>query len=352
MDNKNYISEDFETLMIQKSFEELLPEEKTFVLQHVKDQAEYDQLRNLFFQVIELGQEDDDLAPDPKVKAYLDQLFETGTKKSVVPWYNTPLFWSSITGIAAVFIFVFWWFNVQTPEKGLMAENRAIEKEKENQNEEPTFNHSDKKEIPTTVAPSMAQENSSQQDVSLDMVTMEEVSVSTSDYDAVEPPDPSDRYPALLPTDERVEEKSMTASASLPNAGNIPMGTALYAKGQDQLIKDIQSAVSSDKQKTQSVSESDMTDAVLSKEKSSKKEADVKTDDSEMVSGKYYLRLKVDANGKLDDVIILRSPNPGSKWDRQMIKVIRSQLGSFQPCIINGKRVPSELVIPVQLTFD
>ncbi len=84
MDNKNYISEDFETLMIQKSFEELLPEEKTFVLQHVKDQSEYDQLRNLFFQVIELGQEDDDLAPDPKVKAHLDQLFERDTKKSVV----------------------------------------------------------------------------------------------------------------------------------------------------------------------------------------------------------------------------------------------------------------------------
>jgi hypothetical protein len=27
-------------------------------------------------------------------------------------------------------------------------------------------------------------------------------------------------------------------------------------------------------------------------------------------------------------------------------------LESFQPCIINGKRVPSELVVPVQLTFD
>lgn len=350
MDNKNYISEDFETLMIQKSFEELLPEEKTFVLQHVKDQAEYDQLRNLFFQVIELGQEDNDLAPDPKVKAHLDQLFDSESKKSVVPWYNTPLFWSSISGIAAVFVLAFWWLNVQTPEKGLVAENRAVEKE--NQNEEPSFNHSDKKEIPTTVAPSMAQENSSQQDVSLDMVTMEEVSVSASDYDAVEPPDPSDRYPALLPTDERVEEKSMTASASLPNAGNIPMGTAFYAKGQDQLIKDIQSAVSSDKQKTQSVSESDMTDAVLSKEKASKKEADVKTVDSELVSGKYYLRLKVDANGKLDEVIILRSPNPGSNWDNQMVKAIRSQLGSFQPCIINGHKVPSEMVVPVQLTFD
>jgi hypothetical protein len=95
-----------------------------------------------------------------------------------------------------------------------------------------------------------------------------------------------------------------------------------------------------------------MTDAVLSKEKASKKEADVKTVDSELVSGKYYLRLKVDANGKLDEVIILRSPNPGSKWDSQMVKDIRSQLGAFQPCIINGHKVPSEMVVPVQLTFD
>ncbi len=350
MDHTNYISEDFETLMIQKSFEELLPEEKTFVLQHVKDQAEYDQLRNLFFQVIELGQEDNDLAPDPKVKAHLDQLFDSESKKSVVPWYNTPLFWSSISGIAALFVFAFLWFNVQTPEKGLMAENTSIDKK--DHNEEPSLNNPDKKEVPTTVAPSMAQENSSQQDVSLDMVTTEEVSVSASDYDPVEPPNPSDKYPAFSHSDERVEEKSMTTSTSLPNVGNTPMGTALYSKGQDQLIKDIQSAVLSDKQKTQSVSESDMTDAVLSKEKASKKEADVKTVDSELVSGKYYLRLKVDANGKLDEVIILRSPNPGSKWDSQMVKDIRSQLGAFQPCIINGHKVPSEMVVPVQLTFD
>jgi hypothetical protein len=27
-------------------------------------------------------------------------------------------------------------------------------------------------------------------------------------------------------------------------------------------------------------------------------------------------------------------------------------LGAFQPCIINGHKVPSEMVVPVQLTFD
>jgi hypothetical protein len=351
MDNKNYISEDFETLMIQKSFEELLPEEKTFVLQHVKDQVEYDQLRNLFFQVIELGQEDDDLAPDPKVKAQLDQLFESDSKKTVVPWYNTPLFWSSISGIAAVFVLVFWWLSVQTPETGLLAENRPVETEENS--DEPTLSASKDNSTSESNRAIVKQENSTNEVAQDNVVTMEEVSASAnSDYDAVEPPGPSYRYPALLPTEERVEEKSMTASASLPDAVSTPMGTALYTKGQEQLIKDIQSAVLSDKQKTQSVSESDMTDAVLSKEKASKKEADVKTDDSEMVSGKYYLRLKVDANGKLEDVIILRSPNQGSQWDKKMINVIRNQLESFEPCIINGKRVPSELVVPVQLTFD
>jgi septum formation inhibitor MinC len=351
MDNKNYISEDFETLMIQKSFEELLPEEKTFVLQHVKDQAEYDQLRNLLFQVIELGQDDDDLAPDPKVKAHLDQLFETGTKKSVVPWYNTPLFWSSISGIAAVFVLAFWWLNVQTPEKGLMAENRPIETEEKS--DEPTLSASKDNSSSDSNGAMVKQENSTNEVAQDNIVTMEEVSASAnSDYDAVEPPDPSDKYPALTPSDESVEEKSMNAPPRIPDAVGKPLGTALYTKGQDQLIKDIQSAVLSDKQKTKSVSESDMTDAVLSKEKASKKEADVKTVDSELVSGKYFLRLKVDANGKLEDVIILRSPNPGSKWDYQMVKAIRSQLGSFQPCVINGNKVPSDMVVPVQLTFD
>ena len=350
MDNKNYISEDFETLMIQKSFEELLPEEKTFVLQHVKDQAEYDQLRNLFFQVIELGQENDDLAPDPKVKAHLDQLFESDTKKSVVSWYNTPLFWSSISGIAAVFVFVFWWLNVQTPETGLLAENRPIETEEKS--DEPTLSAYKDNSTSDNNRAIVKQENSTNEVAQDNVVTMEEVSASASDYDLVEPPDPSDKYPALTPSDESVEEKSMNAPPRIPDAVGAPLGTALYTKGQEQLIKDIQSAVLSDKQKTQSVSESDMTDAVLSKEKASKKEADVKTVDSELASGKYYLRLKVDANGKLEDVIILRSPNPGSKWDRQMVKAIRNQLGAFQPCVINGNKVPSEMVVPVQLTFD
>jgi hypothetical protein len=350
MDNKNYISEDFETLMIQKSFEELLPEEKTFVLQHVKDQAEYDQLRNLFFQVIELGQEDDDLAPDPKVKAHLDQLFETRTKKSVVPWYNTPLFWSSISGIAAVFVLAFWWLNVQTPEKGLMAENKTAEKDE--RRDEPTLNASKDNPLSDGNGAIVEQKNSTSEVAHYDIVTMEEVSVSASDNDPVEPPDPSDNYSAISPSEERIEEKSMTASASVPNAVSTPMGTALYAKGQEQLIKDIQSAVLSHKKKPQSLSESDMTDAVFSKEKASKKEADVKSVDSELVSGKYFLRLKVDANGKLEDVIILRSPNPGSQWDRQMVNELRNQLGSFQPCVINGKKVPSELVVPVSMSFE
>ena len=350
MDNKNYISEDFETLMIQKSFEELLPEEKTFVLQHVKDQVEYDQLRNLFFQVMELGQEDDDLAPDPKVKAHLDQLFEDGSKNSVVPWYNTPLFWSSISGIAAVFVIAFWWLDLQTPEKGLMAENKTAEKDE--RRDEPTLNASKDNPLSDGNGAIVEQKNSTSDVAHYDLVTMEEVSVSASDNDPIEPPDPSDKYPALTPSEERVEEKSMTASASLPDAVNAPLGTALYSKGQEQLIKDIQTAVLARRKKNQSVSESDMTDAVLSKEKASKKEADIKTDNSELVSGKYYLRLKVDANGKLEDVIILRSPNQGSQWDKKMINVIQNQLESFQPCIINGKRVPSELVVPVQLTFD
>jgi len=38
MDTKSYINEDFETLLVQKSFDQLLPEEKSFVL-HTWNQA-------------------------------------------------------------------------------------------------------------------------------------------------------------------------------------------------------------------------------------------------------------------------------------------------------------------------
>jgi hypothetical protein len=260
------------------------------------------------------------------------------------------LFWSSISGIAAVFVLAFWWLNVQTPEKGLMAENKTAEKEE--RRDEPTLNASKDNPLSDGNGAIVEQKNSTSEVAHYDLVTMEEVSVSASSNAPVEPPDPSDNFHAISPSEERIEEKSMTASASVPNAVNTPMGTALYTKGQEQLIKDIQSAVLSHKKKPQSLSESDMTDAVFSKEKASKKEADVKTVDSELVSGKYFLRLTVDANGKLDDVIILRSPNPGSQWDRQMVNELRNQLGSFQPCVINGKKVPSELVVPVSMSFE
>ena len=105
MNSPMYHIEDLETLLLQKEFEALLEDEKHFVLQHISDQTQYNQLRALLLKMIEESQEDEHwLEPDPSVKAHLDSLFEQNQKETpIVPFYQHRLFWS-LSGVAAIFL--------------------------------------------------------------------------------------------------------------------------------------------------------------------------------------------------------------------------------------------------------
>ncbi len=52
-----YDPEDMEALMLNKSFDELLPDERTFVLQHLSGEQEYESMRQLLFLSMESMQE-------------------------------------------------------------------------------------------------------------------------------------------------------------------------------------------------------------------------------------------------------------------------------------------------------
>ncbi len=342
MDNKNYISEDFETLMIQKSFEELLPEEKTFVLQHVKDQAEYDQLRSLFFQVIEIGQEDDDLVPDPKVKQHLDKLFEDKSNNSF-PWYRQPLFWSGISGIAALFVFAFFWLNRQEYSPQLMADNPIVQKENSIKLERDSMQED----------PGL--QNNQIQFVSPEAnITVEESEVTISNADDA-PMISMQEMPPMNNVSEAKDEDfaAITSSDAQLNHPGIfeekakVLGVAQYKKGNDVLVAELQSIMKETQpEKNQKSKTSSQENTTL------KKEADAKIVTSDvLISGKYFFQVTVNEQGKLQDIVILRSPNPGSEWDKKILKQIKKQIGPFQTVEINGKAVASETIIPVQVDF-
>ncbi|MEN9948962.1 MAG: hypothetical protein RL106_1785 [Bacteroidota bacterium] len=134
MTNKQYQSEDIETLLIQKEFSELLPEEKDFVLSHLESETEYTRMRNLLFQLIEMDSNDIPNGPDESVKKNLDTLFNDSSKKRTL-WQSIP-FWS-ISGIAAVFVIGFFYFRNPKPsiEHVAFADNNT---KKETSTENPT----------------------------------------------------------------------------------------------------------------------------------------------------------------------------------------------------------------------
>lgn len=65
--SQKYDPEDIESLMLHKSFVELLPDEREFVLQHLASGSEYDTLRETLFRSIDTMQSDG-LAPPPSLK--------------------------------------------------------------------------------------------------------------------------------------------------------------------------------------------------------------------------------------------------------------------------------------------
>lgn len=343
MGAKQYISEDFETLLIQKSFEQLLPEEKTFVLQHVQGQEEYDQLRQLFFQVIELGQEDDNLVPDPMVKQHLDKLFEDKSN-NMIPWYRQPLFWSGISGIAALFVFAFLWLNRQEDSPQLMADNQIVLKEKSN-----------KAEL-NSMQEDPGPQNDQIQSVTPEAnITVEESEVTISNADNV----PMIRMQETPPMDNLSEVKDQdfatntSSDAQLNHPGIFEekaklLGIAQYKKGNDVLVAELQSIMKEiqpeKNQKSKTTSQENTT---------LKKEADTKTATSNILySGKYFFKITVNEQGELQDIVIMRSPNPGSDYDKKILKKMKKQIGPFQSIEIDGKAVASENIIPVQVDFE
>ena len=92
-DKRKYDPEDIESLMMHKTFEELYPEEKTFVLEHLDSATEYESMRKTMLTVIAASNDHDRIVANPAIKDNL--LAEFGAQKhgGFTIWLNSVLSW-------------------------------------------------------------------------------------------------------------------------------------------------------------------------------------------------------------------------------------------------------------------
>lgn len=87
--NTPYDPQDIESLMLLKSFEELYPEEREFVLQHVESMEEYEEMRKLLGALHAGEGADPLLQPDPSIRRNLMRDFPVARRNRLALWWQT-----------------------------------------------------------------------------------------------------------------------------------------------------------------------------------------------------------------------------------------------------------------------
>jgi len=86
-EKKIYDPEDLNKLLRNKSFDQLLSEEKDFVKEHIDSSAEYAKLRNLLLNIEDQAW-DETPDPNPRVKEFLVRKHASTKKKTMKVWLN------------------------------------------------------------------------------------------------------------------------------------------------------------------------------------------------------------------------------------------------------------------------
>lgn len=84
-----YDPEDIESLLQHKAFSELYPEEKSFVLKHINNEEEYENLRTTLLEIQSIHRDQEWFDPDPQLKEELMASFAAENKGGFLIWLNT-----------------------------------------------------------------------------------------------------------------------------------------------------------------------------------------------------------------------------------------------------------------------
>ena len=88
-DIEKYDPEDLEQLMRERKFEQLLEEEKAYVLRHMSGPEEYEQVRRTLLAVAAHMEKDVEIEPDPDIKQALMSKFANEDKGGFTYWLNS-----------------------------------------------------------------------------------------------------------------------------------------------------------------------------------------------------------------------------------------------------------------------
>jgi hypothetical protein len=108
-----YRFEDIEALLMSKRFDELLDEERSFILQHVQDAAEYASMRDMLLQMHELSFSNDMQEPPEALHTALLHGFaehaerERGFRPRFAPWMGWAIA-ATIVGFVVIFFAPMW----------------------------------------------------------------------------------------------------------------------------------------------------------------------------------------------------------------------------------------------------
>lgn len=90
---ERYDPEDIETLMQERSFDELLEEERAYVLRHVSDRAEYEAMRGLLLHMRDTPQDHGPIEADPAIRGKVMQAFRAQQQPEWRIWLNSVGAW-------------------------------------------------------------------------------------------------------------------------------------------------------------------------------------------------------------------------------------------------------------------
>jgi|GEM_PF-6330560 len=108
-----YRFEDIEALLMSKRFDELLDEERSFILQHVQDAAEYASMRDMLLQMHELSFSNDMQEPPEALHTALLHGFaehaerERGFRPRFAPWIGWAIA-ATVVGFVVIFFAPMW----------------------------------------------------------------------------------------------------------------------------------------------------------------------------------------------------------------------------------------------------
>lgn len=319
MANKQYQSEDIELLLMQKEFQKLLPEEKEFILTHLEDEAEYTRMRNLLFQFMEI-EKNPEAGPDERVKKSLDALFQN--EKKTLGIRKMTWFWIS-SSIAAVFILGYFYF----PKYHDQAEPAALADNQTNVKPETPPAALEKKAVQES-PPKINTIEFTSIELTEEPITENEESVALAD-EVLPPSDPGPS--ATIQRDVKSPAQAESVSDTAMDLDNSFMEfPPNYPGGERKLIQDVHSILQNHWIKRPETLEK-------------------KNNLSALVTTKLFFKFHVNANGKVDDVQLMKSPTMGSEQITSWCTALKNELKTFE---LKNKGIPGYFVLPVNIELD